>query len=233
MYWHGMKAVPSSKVLKKQSQKGFSLIELLVVMGIMATLLVLGASVLGGMGSGESRQGVRSMTTGILTNARNQALTTGEPVAVVMVPYNQGREELFGRGYAVFQVRQDDATGDYSVGKQLHKWVSLPGRFIFSQANTVSAQGQNAFAQAPIVEVPLLDPNGGGQGSFLAPAIIFGGAGNVVWPAGGGELELHFEEGVIRSGRATGLTDANTDWQKREVFVIGRQTGRSRLLRIQ
>lgn len=233
MYWHGTKAVPVSNVLKKRSQKGFSLIELLVVMAIMASLLVLGASVLGGMGGSQSRQGARSMTMGVLTNAQNQALTTGEPVAVVMVPYNQGRPELLGRAYAVFEVRQDDATGDYTAGEQLQKWMSLPGRFIFSQANTVSAQGQNAFNQPPVVEVPLRDPNSGAVGSFLAPAIIFGGSGNVVWPGGGGELELHLEEGVIRNGQATATTAASRDWQMREVFIIGRQTGRTRLLKTQ
>ena len=217
-----------------RSQKGFSLIELLVVVGVIATLLAMGAAVVGGS-RGESRQAVKSLALGFLTNAQNEALTTGKPIAVVMVPYDAGREEHFGRAMAIFEVRQDEVTGDYTAGEQRRRWTSLPGRYLFSKGAPISTEGQNAFDQAPIVEVPYRGSEGAGELTFNASAIIFDGTGKVAWPNGSGELELHFEEGVIQRGAVVGTSASSAtsieEWQKREIIIIGRQTGRARILK--
>ena len=225
--------LPVLKIVKTPSSKGFSLVELLVVMAIMAMLLVMGASLFKNVGSGESREAVRSLVLGGLNNAQTRAVSSGEAVAMVMMPYGEGRVDQLGRAFTIFEVTQDDVTGTFVAGKQLRRWATLPGRFIFSKGSTVSDSGQNAYDQPNVVSVSIRQGEGQGKGSVEMPAIIFGGAGNVIWPSGEAELELHMMEGKIVDGRVTATSVGNDEWQKREVIVIGRQTGRARYLQTQ
>ncbi len=229
MYLHYLKLALRSLM----RQKGFTLVEVIVVMGIMAMFLVFGASLFKGIGGGESRDAVRNLILEGLTNAQTRALSSGQPVAFVMTPYEEGRVDQLGKSFTVFEVRQDDVTGAFTTGKQLRRWTKLPGRFIFSECNPVSTSGQNAFVESRVVSIPIKSENTKRSQVISAPAIVFGAAGNVIWPSGGGELELHIGEGVIQTGVVMGGTDKKEDWQKREIFVIGRQTGRARLLQIQ
>lgn len=199
-------------------------------MGIMAMLLVMGAALFSNAGQGEGRQAVRSLVSGLLINAQNKALTSGEPVAVVMMPYESGREDQLGRAFTVFEVRQDDATGNFIAGRQERRWIELPNRFIFSKGDPLSRGGQNAFHQPPVVQVTVPNPKTSGRSIAEMPAIIFGPSGNVIWPAGSGELELHIGEGVIRNGLAVATGESATNYNQLEIFVIGRQTGRARIL---
>ena len=206
--------------------------ELLVVIGILAVFLVMGTALFRNAGQGESRQAVRSLMKVGLNSAQTRALTTGKPVAFVMTPYEQGRFDQLGRSFTLFEVRRDDVTGNYIAGEQLRRWAQLPGRFIFSKGDTVSASGQNAFNQEAVVNISVSDERGGRFEANM-PAIIFGGSGSVVWPSGEGELEIHLMEGTINDHVPVGFGDQLSDWAKREVFVIGRQTGRARFLQTQ
>ena len=217
-----------SKVKRNQKQ-GFSLVELLVAIGIVTVLLVMGAALFRNSGQSESRQAARSLILAGLNAAQTKALASGEPVALVMMPYEQGWEGQLGRAFTLFEVRRDDVTGDFVAGEQIRRWTQLPGRFIFSKGTTVSSAGQNAFHEDPVVNVTVRDKRGG-QVRADMPAIIFGGSGAVLWPAGSGELELHLMEGAVRNNMAVGVESQMSDWASREVFVIGRQTGRARFL---
>ncbi|MDQ8192043.1 pilus assembly FimT family protein [Roseibacillus persicicus] len=219
--------------MKKRAKTGFTLIEVLVVMGIMAVFLVMGAFLFQGAGKSESRDAVRSLLLAGLNNAQTRALSSGEPVAMVMTPYDQGLEDRLGRAFTLFEVRQDDVTGDFIAGKQLRRWADLPGRFIFSKGGTVSDSGQNAFDQEAVVTISVRDDNSPQKRSVEMPAIIFGSTGSVIWPSGEAELELHVGEGTVQNGVAVGTGADNNDWRKREVIIIGRQTGRARYLQTQ
>lgn len=214
----------------KSSRKGFSLVEVLVVMAIMAAMLVLGVSLFGGMGKSEGREAVRNLLLAGLNNAQTRALASGEPVAFVMTPYEQGLEDRLGRSFTLYEVRQDEVTGSFEAGRQLRRWADLPRRFIFSKGTTVSDGGQNAFDQPPVVTIEVREAQQGGRRTVEMPAIVFGGSGSVIWPAGEGELELHLTEGAVQTGVAVGTGDEANDWRKREVILIGRQTGRARYL---
>ncbi|MBK1833319.1 pilus assembly FimT family protein [Roseibacillus ishigakijimensis] len=216
--------------MKKSRYQGFSLIEIIVVMGIMALLLVLGTALFRGVGRGEGREAVRSLVLGGLNNAQSRALSTGEPVALVMTPYDQGREDQLGRSFTLFEVRQDEVTGQFEAGQQLRRWAMLPERFIFSKGSTATAGGQNAYDQSNVVRIVVQDSKEGGRRTVEMPAIIFGSSGRVIWPTGEGELELHIGEGKVQNGIALATGADNNDWRKREVFLIGRQTGRARYL---
>lgn len=202
-------------------------------MGIMVLFLVMGASLFRGVGRGESREAVRSLILAGLNNAQTRAISSGESVGMVMMPYEEGRVGQMGRSFTIFEVKKDDVTGDFVAGKQLRRWALLPGRFVFSKGFTVSESGQNAYNQPNVVNVSIREGNGGSKRSVDMPAIIFGGTGNVIWPAGEAELELHMMEGKILDGVVTGSSVGEDEWQKREVIVIGRQTGRARYLQTQ
>ena len=215
----------------KGERPGFSLVELIVVMGIIVAVMVVGVSLFKQTGQGESREAARSLILAGLNNAQTRALASGESVAMVMTPYEQGRADELGRSFTLFEVRQDDVTGEFVAGQQLRRWVQLPGRVIFSKGDTVSTEGQNAFDQSPVVSILVRDEEDAGKRTVAMPAIIFGGAGNVVWPAGGAELELHLTEGSVTDGARIGNGSEGEDWTQREVFIIGRQTGRARYLK--
>lgn len=230
MCWHLASAESPLENVKKESKSGFSLVELLVVIGIISVFLVLAASMFKGVGQGESRQAVRSLLLAGLNNAQTRAVASGEPVALVMTPYDQGLDRQLGRSFTLFEVRQDDVTGDFEAGRQMRRWATLPGRFIFSKGNTVSAGGQNAFDQPAVVSISVRDEQSAGKRTVSMPAIIFGPSGNVIWPAGEAELELHLTEGAVEGGVAVGTGNELNDWRMREVIVVGRQTGRARYL---
>ncbi len=219
--------------MEENNQNGFTLVEVIVVTAVLAILLVLGASLFRGMGRSESRDAARTLFLAGLNNAQTRALVSGEPVALVMTPYDRGREDELGRSFTLFEVRKDEVTGDFIVENQLRRWARLPGRFIFSKEETVAEEGQNAFDQPAVVSVSVRDTRDGSQRMVEMPAIIFGGTGNVVWPAGEGELEIHLTEGVVREGSVFGQNENSNDWRKREVFLVGRQTGRARYLQTQ
>lgn len=225
--------VAAYRVVKRRTKNGFSLTEILVVMSIMVVLMVMGVSLFRNMGRGESQQAVRSLLLAGLNNAHTRALSSGEPVAMVMTPYDTGREGQLGRSFTLFEVREDDVTGEFVAEKQLRRWALLPGRFIFSKDLTVSGEGQNAFDQPAVVSIEVSDGRSPNKTTVEMPAIIFGGTGSVVWPAGDGELELHAMEGAVVNGQVTAVGEASSDWRKREVIVIGRQTGRARFLQTQ
>ena len=88
-------------VVKKSSRNGFSLVELIVVMGIMVILLVMGTALFKSVGRGESREAVRSLVLGGLTNAQTRAVSSGEAVAMVMMPYEEGRVDQLGRSFTL------------------------------------------------------------------------------------------------------------------------------------
>ena len=217
----------------RTKKKGFSLVELLVAMGIMATLLILGTSLFKQVGQGKSREAVRALILAGLNTAHSRALASGRPVAFVMTPYDQGRESELGRSFTLYEVRQDEVTGEFEAGEQLRRWALLPGRFIFSEGDTVSGGGQNAFNQSPVVSISVRDDARGQRRDVQMPAIIFGDTGRVIWPSGSAELELHLTEGAVTGGVAVAASDGLGDWTKRDIFVIGRQTGRARYLQTQ
>ncbi|MEM9080099.1 MAG: prepilin-type N-terminal cleavage/methylation domain-containing protein [Verrucomicrobiota bacterium] len=214
-----------------RQKQGFSLVELLTVMGVIATLLVVSAAWVGRTGDAESRRAARSLILGALNYARTAALSSGEPVAMVMMPYERGQEGQLGRAFAVFEVNQDEATGSYSAERQLKRWQELPGRMIFTKGSPVASGGQNAFDQNPILSVQVKNPDSGLTSEVTMPAIVFGATGSVAWPGGGGELELHLGEGTVKTGVVMAASADTNDWRKHEVFVVGRQTGRVRYLR--
>ena len=118
-------------VVQKIPQKGFSLVELLVVMAIMSVLLVMGASLFRNVGQGESREAVRSLVLAGLNNAQTRAVSSGEPVAMVMMPYEEGQVDQLGRAFTLFEVTQDDVTDEFESGKQLRRWAALARAFHF------------------------------------------------------------------------------------------------------
>ena len=81
-------------------------------------------------------------------------------------------------------------------------------------------RGQNAYNEPNVVSVAVRDRKcPGGKQSIEMPAIIFGGTGSVIWPAGDGELELHLMEGKVVDGVVTGTSVQADEWQKREVIM--------------
>ena len=230
MCWHRSCAVSALRQVKKNRKRGISLVEVIVVMAIVSALLLMGAVLFSGVGKSEGREAVRSLLLAGLNNAQTRALSSGEPVALVMTPYEEGREGQLGRSFTLFEVTKDEVTGDFVAGRQLRRWSVLPGRFIFSKGGTVSDAGQNAFDQSPVVNVSILEEKSEGRRAIDMPAIVFGATGNVVWPQGEGELELHVTEGAVETGMAVGTGGELNDWRQREVFMIGRQTGRARYL---
>ncbi len=234
MCWHESSLRKGSDNMKSHSQsaglaplRGFSLVELLVVVALLSVLLVFGTTLFRNMGQAEGRTGGRDMVLAALSSAQIEAISSGKPVAFAMMPYQQGRPEQQGRAFATFQLRRDAVTGDYSVEEQTSRWRQLPPRVIFSEGVVMNEGSLNPFPEDEIIEVDVRTLDGTRM-SVAAAAIVFGADGGVEWPSSSGDLEVQLDEGEVRDGNLVYARSQLADWSKREVIVIGRQTGRAR-----
>jgi prepilin-type N-terminal cleavage/methylation domain-containing protein len=106
----------------KPACAGFSLIELLVVIGIIAIMAAAGAMALGG-GGGKSLGGSAAVASSVFTLARTEAIMRRVPVRVIVDADNTSQKpENFLRRMAVIYSTNSGTNWDAAS-----KWTMLPG----------------------------------------------------------------------------------------------------------
>ncbi len=131
---------------------GFTLVEMLTVMGIIVLLLVATLPALRGLNQSESRRGAIGNLLGVLDQARMMAISNGLATYVVFAcPANasQVNPDLLGRAYAIYQ--DNDNVSFTPVQKTA--WLPLPKGIAFKvQAVTDGAAVPNDCISARFVD---------------------------------------------------------------------------------
>lgn len=112
---------------------GFSLIELLVVVAIIALMMSLLLPALSGWGSSAGRRGAVTMVMNTLEQARVAALESGQTVYVGFANENHPVDEMIYSSFLVFRDATEEELQKSSVQKYviLKKWTSLPKNIAF------------------------------------------------------------------------------------------------------
>jgi prepilin-type N-terminal cleavage/methylation domain-containing protein len=122
------------------SRQGFSLIELLVVLALMAGLSAMSVALLKPTnGSTTLRAGI-SQSTGLFQSARELALTRNTPVRI-LIHDDSSDMERYGRYLIV--TRQETDTSGNAVWVQDQKGIFLPQGIYFDRAFSLGASTSN------------------------------------------------------------------------------------------
>jgi prepilin-type N-terminal cleavage/methylation domain-containing protein len=201
---------------------GFSLVELLSVIAIIAIMMTLVAPVISGFGGAGARKGAVATVMGTLEQARVAALESGRDVVVVFA-----RPNFPERDALIVLRKKDDGSGEYEA---LTRWIRLPkgilihepnrGENIITAASGFSADEQNNIRK----ETPGDDP------SDLA-FVKFNSSGAVAFPQGNpNQLKVVISEGIRGAGGNEALiSQKKQDAGGFEIISLSRFTGRVQL----
>lgn len=199
------------------------------MIAIIGILLAATAAVVGTGGGSRARKGARAELLALLTRARAEAITRGEPVAVALVGGDAGPDSMRGKAAAVFEVDRSSAAESWRAGEQIQRWVTFPGSAVLLDdryAPRKNRYGVNAMAQKEILSVPVFERDRGTY-HIGAPFVVFESTGSVVYPPGSGRIEFFMGEGNWRDGEfvLTGRTKQGEPLTDR--LVLSRLSGRA------
>lgn len=128
---------------------GFTLLELLVVIGIIALMLVVLIPAVNSLSKSSGRKAAIGSLLGTLEQARGHAIATGRPSYVVFPAFTAGDQKTLDRyHYRAFSIYEDDPANPVTP-KQITKWQTLP---------TGVALRANAGAPGSVSDLPPLTP---------------------------------------------------------------------------
>lgn len=213
----------------RPARPAFTLVEVLAVMAVMAILMAVMAVGLKPSGEG-ARRAARGEILALLTRARSQAISSGGPVALVMINLDDGPAERRGKSLTLFRVRQDRVTGAWEATEQLRRWVNLPANTILlsgSEAPSTGARGSNILDESLTLSGEVPSDATGDKVPVECSFVVFASTGSVLHPSGSGRIEFYVGEGAWRAGSVllTRKTDAGEAVADR--VVLSRLSGRA------
>lgn len=163
---------------------GFSLTEILVVMGVLAMLLGL---ILSGTGSMNGTQGMTAVhqVTALCDLARAKALR-GE--AGVVIAFAKSDIGVSGKAFrSAIICAEDPSTESPDDVRPVSDWYHLPEGFVFTLASTASPGSGANLLSLPNSSRPVRFP--GAAANVELPCVGFGSLGEVVFPESDAEAE--------------------------------------------
>jgi prepilin-type N-terminal cleavage/methylation domain-containing protein len=104
----------------------FTLVEMLVVIGIISVLLVAVIPAVNSLSKSNGRKAAISNLLGVIEQARAQAIKDGQPTYVVFPTFSAGTQATLDRyNYKSFAIFEDDPANP-NTPKQLTPWKTLP-----------------------------------------------------------------------------------------------------------
>lgn len=217
-----MQAVRNQQAAGSRSG-GFSLIELLVVMGIISVLLVAAFPIFTN-NSNSARNASREIIKGYIQQARAHAIASGTPTALA-IPVLNTDQELGARAVSLVEV--ENSTGSYRPIKDadgndrlLQRFGKLSGSFHFLSSSQVSTRHPTVLENAESISIL---SNGR---SLACRAIVFSPNGQIVQPPSGTPISIAIGQAVKRSGSLV-MTDQNGGQPVFDELVVNRLTGRA------
>jgi prepilin-type N-terminal cleavage/methylation domain-containing protein len=217
--------------LPKQRERvnAFTLIELLIVLGIIAMMLVALVPAVTSLSKAGGRSAVRNSLLGGIEQARAEAIKSGQATYVVFPTFTSGTQSTLDRyNYRSYAIFEDNAASPGNV-KQLTDWKSFPAGVALRKAYTINGVNYGLdYLQDPATLTPAATFNFSPDTS-AAPfrCIKFNSNGEVQAPAA--NVFFAVFEGYVSNGTevATGPKDASGNPYATEYLMVSQFTGRA------
>lgn len=211
------------RVLDCFRRAAFTLLELLVVIGIIALLLVAVIPAVTSLSKSSGRKGAISNLLGAIEQARVEAIKTGQPSYLVFPTFTSAPAALLDRyHYKAYAIFVDDPAHP-GTPKQVTNWKTLPTGISLRAAGDAGLSGlaKPATLTPPITLVFTPAPGSGTENFYC---IKFNASGEVeLPPAPPNNVQIAVFEGRV-DGAAEIKTSANVI---SEGITIARLTGRA------
>lgn len=219
MWMRAMKA-------RRPRRFGFSLIEMLAVIGIMALLMAISVPAINGLTGSAGRKGAIRVMLNAFERARVVALESSTNAYIGFADRNFPKDKLRYRAFIIFRDRIDTdspAAGE-PVAPQyvaLSKWEELPGKISFKSQIGSSLTGDGgAYLTLGDDSIPLLV-----SGAQL-PVLAFNSTGAVASPSDSTLLKLFLYQGFY-AGNQDNFSSVETGFF--DMIGLSRFSGRARL----
>lgn len=205
----------------------FSLIELLVVMGIISLLLIAAIPIFAN-NSNSARNSSREIIKGHLQQARAHAIASGNATALAF-PILGSDSDLGARAITLVEV--ENSTGKYlplqgsdGQARQIQRFGKLAGCFHFLSSSQISTAQptilESGYALSLSAKVRITE----------CRAIIFAPNGQIIQPPPGTPIAVAIGQAAMRKG-ALVLTDRKGNSPAFHLLQINRLTGKAKSYR--
>ena len=197
---------------------GFSLLELLVAIVLIALLLTLISPAMNGFRGSAARKGAVSLVMTTLEQARILAIETGREVVVIFWKKNGTADTPPDEQDAMIVLRRNETETGW---EQMNRWIKLPHGILFHSNDTASL----ILCNIPAEEIRSILPNS--PTSEHLGAVHFSSSGAVQWPGTSAGLRIALTEG--RRGTDGALLANKQNSGTYEIISLARYTGRATL----
>lgn len=201
---------------------GFTLLELMVVIGIIAVLLAAAVPAVNSLNKSSGRKAAISSLVGAMEQARAEAIKANENTYLLFPTFNAGKKELLDRynhrSYAIFITDP----GNPTQPKQLTTWKSLPTGVSLRLSSLAALPA--ATGLTPPLNINFTPDTSSGPDFRV---VQFNSNGALEVPAA--DLTLIAFEGFVSGGNevVTGSKDATGNPAATESLKVSHLTGRA------
>lgn len=214
------------RAVRRRAYAGFSLLEMLVVVAVVAIMMALMLPAVAGFSSTAGRRGAVNILMNTFEQARTAAIESGRPVHVLLYRRN------FPEPDAVMVVRDPVDGLESSPLERLTKWTKLPKGVLLHDPGAA-----NILSQAPLTSSFLsrLSPSPQPSSGEKINLVTFNETGGVDYPSGSSpnDRKLYLSEGTRGDGGSEQAISARKNGQGTgggfEVLSLSRYTGRVQL----
>jgi len=173
-------------------RRGFSLIEMLVVMMIVGTLMVIGLNIFGKTAA-SSRRTATDQFTAAVEQARTAAITRRKPVILAVAPPIPGDKDQTTR-YGLFEVDSLPDNPGLIEARQVQRWNLMPDGVLFFGGDIDGLRNVLDEDQAQLKWK-------NGENQAFVHALAFNSRGGLAWPTGSDSVAVKIGTGVYQNGK--------------------------------
>ncbi len=202
---------------RSPADSAFTLVEMLVVIGIISVLLVAVIPAVNSLSKSSGRKGAINNLLGVIEQARAQAIKDGQATYLVFPTFSAGTQATLDRySYKSFAIFEDDP-GNPAAPKQLTPWKTLPTG-ISIRSGSLSALPDPAADISPALTISFT-PDASASAAYRC--IKFNTEGGVELP--NNNVSLSIFEGLVKQGNEILTSNPIVS----ETLTISHLTGRA------